>query len=37
MKNIITKIKYWIGILNYRLDTAKERIDKLKDNYQEII
>ena len=37
MKNIITKIKYWMTILNYRLDTAKERNGKLKDNYKEII
>lgn len=37
MNNIITKIKYWVGILNCKLNMPKEGIGEVKNNYRETI
>lgn len=37
MNNIITKIKYWVGRLNCKLNTAKEGIGELKNNCKDTI
>lgn len=34
MRSITTAIKYCVCTLNYKLDTAEERIGELENNYQ---